>query len=132
MVCNQSLGTQITMLQCTIAGGRTKGANWKSFIFVHQYGGNYLSHYDNGRCPRHARFQVCLRGGRARPSCESFPPNYTKTLRKGDHKAPRSWWKNRELGNLNGKRSRRAGAQRREDPKPSRARNPVRTPGNGL
>ena len=30
----------ITMLQCTIAGGRTKGAiNWKSFVFVHQHGG---------------------------------------------------------------------------------------------
>ena len=27
VVCNQSPGTQITMLQCTIAGGRTKGAN---------------------------------------------------------------------------------------------------------
>ena len=38
VVCNQSLGTQITMLQCTIAGGRTKGANQKSFVFVHQHG----------------------------------------------------------------------------------------------
>ena len=27
------------MLQCTIAGGRTKGANEKCFVFVHQYGG---------------------------------------------------------------------------------------------
>ena len=27
------------MLQCTIAGGRTKGANKKSFVFVHQHGG---------------------------------------------------------------------------------------------
>ena len=32
-------GTQITMLQCTIAGGRTEGANKKSFVFVHQHGG---------------------------------------------------------------------------------------------
>ena len=39
MVCNQSLGTEMTMLQCTIAGGRTKGANEKSFVFVHQHGG---------------------------------------------------------------------------------------------
>ena len=36
--CNQSLGTQIAMLQCTIAGGLTKGANEKSFVFVHQHG----------------------------------------------------------------------------------------------
>ena len=29
------------MLQCTIAGGRTKGANdERSFVFVHQHGGN--------------------------------------------------------------------------------------------
>ena len=28
------------MLQCTIAGGRTKGANEKSFVFVHQHGGH--------------------------------------------------------------------------------------------
>ena len=35
----QSLGTQITMLICTIAGGRTKGANEYSFVFVHQHGG---------------------------------------------------------------------------------------------
>ena len=34
-----SVGTQITMLQCTIAGGRTKGANKKSFVFVRQHGG---------------------------------------------------------------------------------------------
>ena len=27
------------MLQCAIAGGRTKGANEKSFVFVHQHGG---------------------------------------------------------------------------------------------
>ena len=26
------------MLQCTIAGGRTKEANEKSFVFVHQHG----------------------------------------------------------------------------------------------
>ena len=32
VVCNQSLGTQIAMLQCTIAGVRTKGANEKSFV----------------------------------------------------------------------------------------------------
>ena len=29
----------MTMLQCTIAGGRTKGAKEKSFVFVHQHGG---------------------------------------------------------------------------------------------
>ena len=28
------------MLQCTISGGRTKGANEKSFVFVHQHGGH--------------------------------------------------------------------------------------------
>ena len=33
-----NLETEITMLQCTIAGERPKGANEKSFIFVHQYG----------------------------------------------------------------------------------------------
>ena len=38
VVCNQSLETQIPMLQCTIAGGRTKGANERSFVFVHQHG----------------------------------------------------------------------------------------------
>ena len=39
MVCNQSPETQITMLKCTIAGGRTKGANdERSFVFVHQHG----------------------------------------------------------------------------------------------
>ena len=30
----KALGTQITMLQCTTAGGRAKGANEKSFVFV--------------------------------------------------------------------------------------------------
>ena len=40
MVCNQSLETRITILQCTIAGGRTKGANERSFVFVHQHGGD--------------------------------------------------------------------------------------------
>ena len=35
VVCNHSLGTQITMLRCIIAGGRTKGANEKSFVFAH-------------------------------------------------------------------------------------------------
>ena len=34
-----SQGTQTTMLQRTIAGGLTKGANKKSFVFVHQHGG---------------------------------------------------------------------------------------------
>ena len=38
-IADQSLGTQITMLQCTIVGGRTKGANKESFVFVHQHGG---------------------------------------------------------------------------------------------
>ena len=27
------------MLQCTIGGGQTKGANEYSFVFVHQHGG---------------------------------------------------------------------------------------------
>ena len=40
MVYNQSLETQKTMLQCTIAGGRTKGADERSFVFVHQQGGD--------------------------------------------------------------------------------------------
>ena len=30
--------TQITMLQCAIAGGRTKGSNERSIVFVHQHG----------------------------------------------------------------------------------------------
>ena len=38
VVCNQSLGTQIAMLQCTIVGVRAKGAKEKSFVFVHQHG----------------------------------------------------------------------------------------------
>ena len=29
----------MTMLQCTIDGGQTKGADEKSFVFVHQHGG---------------------------------------------------------------------------------------------
>ena len=34
------------MLQCTIAGGRTKGANdERSFVFVHQHGGNDVTTY---------------------------------------------------------------------------------------
>ena len=32
MVCHQSLETQIAMLQCSIAGGRIKGANERSFL----------------------------------------------------------------------------------------------------
>ena len=32
--------TQITMLQCTIAGGRTKEANDRSLVFVHKHGGD--------------------------------------------------------------------------------------------
>lgn len=39
MVCNQSLGTQIAMLQYTVADGWTKGANEKSYGFIHQHGG---------------------------------------------------------------------------------------------
>ena len=38
-ICNHPLGTQITNPQCTIAGGRTKRANEKSFVFVDQHGG---------------------------------------------------------------------------------------------
>ena len=38
--CNQSLERQITILQCTIAGGRTKGANEGIFGFVYQHGGD--------------------------------------------------------------------------------------------
>ena len=34
------------MLQCTIFGGRTKGANEKYFVFVHQYGGNVRTTYN--------------------------------------------------------------------------------------
>ena len=29
-----------TMLQCTIAGGRRNGADERSFVFVHQHGGD--------------------------------------------------------------------------------------------
>ena len=36
--CNQSFETQITMMKCTNAGGRTKGANEKSIVLVHQHG----------------------------------------------------------------------------------------------
>ena len=36
----QSFETQVTMLQCTTAGGRTKGANGRSFVFVNQHGGD--------------------------------------------------------------------------------------------
>ena len=28
------------MMQCTIDGGRIKGANERSFLFVHQHGGD--------------------------------------------------------------------------------------------
>ena len=38
VVCNQSLETQVTMVKCTNAGGRTKGANEKAFVLVHQHG----------------------------------------------------------------------------------------------
>ena len=31
------------MLPIIIAGGKTKGANWKSFVFVHQHGGYYVT-----------------------------------------------------------------------------------------
>ena len=40
VLCNQSLETQKTVLQCTIAGRRTKGADEKSLVFVHQHGGD--------------------------------------------------------------------------------------------
>ena len=40
MVCSQSLETQITILQCAIAGVRTKEANERSFVCVHQHGGD--------------------------------------------------------------------------------------------
>ena len=42
-VCSSSLETQITMLQCTIAGGRTKEANERSFVFFHQHGRDDLT-----------------------------------------------------------------------------------------
>ena len=32
------------MLQYTIAGGRTKGANDRSFVFVHQHGGDDVTY----------------------------------------------------------------------------------------
>ena len=42
VICNQSLEIQITMLRCTctIAGGRIKGANERSFVFVYQHSGD--------------------------------------------------------------------------------------------
>ena len=39
-VTDQSLETQITMPRCSIAGGRKKGDNERSFVFVHQHGGD--------------------------------------------------------------------------------------------
>ena len=33
VVCNQSLETQVTMLQCTVAGGRTKGVLIRDLLF---------------------------------------------------------------------------------------------------
>ena len=36
--CNQSLETQVTMVKCTNAVGRTKGANEKSIVVIHQHG----------------------------------------------------------------------------------------------
>ena len=35
---NQSLETQVTMIKCTNAAGRTKGADAKSIVLVHQHG----------------------------------------------------------------------------------------------
>ena len=43
MGCNQSRETQITMVKCTNAGGRTKGANEKAIGLVHQYGRDYVT-----------------------------------------------------------------------------------------
>ena len=40
VVCSQSLETQMTMVKRTNAGGRTKGANERSIVFVHQHGGD--------------------------------------------------------------------------------------------
>ena len=40
VVFSQSLETQMTMVKCTNAGGRTKGANERSIVFVHQHGGD--------------------------------------------------------------------------------------------
>ena len=40
--CNQ-LETQITMMKCTNAGGRTKAANEKSIVLVHQHGRDHVT-----------------------------------------------------------------------------------------
>ena len=34
----QYLETQVTMVKCTNAGGRTKGASEQTIVFVHQHG----------------------------------------------------------------------------------------------
>ena len=39
-VFNLPLGRPITIEKCTTSGGRTKEANEKSFVFVHQHGGD--------------------------------------------------------------------------------------------
>ena len=40
VVFSQSLETQMTMVKRKNAGGRTKGANERSIVFVHQHGGD--------------------------------------------------------------------------------------------
>ena len=37
-VFNHPLETPITIEECTTSGGRTKEANERSFVFVHQHG----------------------------------------------------------------------------------------------
>ena len=39
-VFNQPLQTPIAIEKCTTSGGRTKEANERSFVFVHQHGGD--------------------------------------------------------------------------------------------
>ena len=40
MVCTHPLETQLTMAKRTNAGGRQKGANERSIVYVHQHGGD--------------------------------------------------------------------------------------------
>ena len=43
VVCNKSRETKITMLQCTNARGRTKGATERFIVFVHQHHGDNVT-----------------------------------------------------------------------------------------
>ena len=50
------------MLQCTIAGGRTKGAYQKSFVFVHQHGCYYVTWKPPIVCDKNGFVGMCQLG----------------------------------------------------------------------